>query len=223
MDQREREREQCRQQYLAAMGVTSWLPVDALPGAAPSPQWVWESEQPGSIDQQAVSGPSPESQATAANQASLSGSPATLPVTSPVAADTPRAGAADAKRTTAALQQMLSSESSSSAAKSRSVEPIVPETPAVNSAPAEQLSNNSPIPESELPIPKGDIVAEEPVVPRFRVAVLAYEDCLVVNELPLDVLQGMTTKHQQLLQRILGSIALGKGSPKVQLLAWPVV
>ena len=47
--------EQLRQQYLAAIGVTSWLPTRVLPGAAPSPEWAWQDHsQPDTQPQRSV-------------------------------------------------------------------------------------------------------------------------------------------------------------------------
>ena len=35
--------QQLRHQYLDAMGITSWLPREQLPGALPTPDWVWNT------------------------------------------------------------------------------------------------------------------------------------------------------------------------------------
>jgi len=38
--------QQQRHQYLEALGITSWLPQQPLPGAAPSEDWVWDFRYP---------------------------------------------------------------------------------------------------------------------------------------------------------------------------------
>lgn len=38
--------EQQRHQYLDALGISSWLPRDVLPGAAPSADWIWDFSYP---------------------------------------------------------------------------------------------------------------------------------------------------------------------------------
>ena len=38
--------EQQRHQYLEALGISSWLPRAELPGAAPTPDWVWDFSYP---------------------------------------------------------------------------------------------------------------------------------------------------------------------------------
>ena len=218
--------EQYRQQYLAAMGVTSWLPLDALPGAAPSPQWVWQSAQSKSPAAETVSS---DHSAISAPTAAAKADPATH---------------SDARKTTAALQQMLSGESARAATRasvtaasevsspdSRLVSDVSTAAvanakvsdPASTQSPSLNSDNDIAPPQSAAPDQGAEQQDAESRVPRFRLAVLAYKDCLVVNELPLDVLQGMTAKHQQLLQRILASIGLGQGDANVQLLAWPVV
>lgn len=59
--------------------------------------------------------------------------------------------------------------------------------------------------------------------PRFRLAMVVYDDALVISQLPMDVLQPLVPEHQALLHRILQSIGLGIGSSKTQLFAWPIV
>lgn len=59
--------------------------------------------------------------------------------------------------------------------------------------------------------------------PRFRLAMLAYGDALVICQMPLDVLQSFPPEHQRLVQRILQSVGLGQGDMRQQMFAWPIV
>ncbi|WP_207063810.1 hypothetical protein [Motiliproteus sp. SC1-56] len=181
--------EQLRQQYLAAMGITSWLPVRPLPGAAASPAWEWLSAAP------AVQQPLPESTPAAA---------------AAPAVDSPRP-AASRVGTKPDLKQLLD------------VSGLRAEKPAPSPSPASPpVTPSAPVssPESE---PEGTVQKAAGEVPRFRLAMIRYEDCLVVDELPLQSLQGFSAAHRTLLGRILASVGLGQGEPQVQAFTWPLV
>ena len=212
-------REQQRQQYLGTMGITSWLPVRPLSGALPSPEWQWEK-----IELQ-TSGRSSNSQVDAGSSAiqqksgqpsisvsnasivkavlaensetsSVSAPPLSLTKASPVGFQAP----------TAAIHQLLSDDRAT-LSEVASVRPSAESEVGVS----EEQEASSP--------------AREPqsAVPRFRLAFVGYKDCLVINEMPIDVVQGFTAIHQALLDRILLSVGLGGGEPNIQLFAWPVV
>lgn len=63
--------------------------------------------------------------------------------------------------------------------------------------------------------------------PRFRMAMVAFSDCLAIVQLPMDVLQALAPEHQRLIKRILSSVGLGlnesDGDGNIQLFAWPIV
>ncbi|OMH38106.1 hypothetical protein [Motiliproteus sp. MSK22-1] len=210
-------REQQRQQYLAAMGVTSWLPVRPLSGALSSPEWEWQKTDLQSDSQSPVSpasgagapaipqqsaqvNPPRNSSLTAkehlAEHSDWSASAASLSLT--------KASNAGAQAPTAAIHQLLSNDSLAGAEVSRVPSPVKAE-----------VSEEKDVPSA--------VVEQQKPVPRFRLAFIGYKDCLVVNEMPIDVIQGFTAIHQALLDRILSSVGLGNGEANVQLFAWPVV
>ncbi len=177
--------EQQRQRYLVTMGITPWLPVRALPGAASSPEWDW---------QRCDTDASPARPAAAAESVQASAQPVA----------SARAGSERAAPT-AAIQQLLAAPASV-AADARPEPAVVAEK---QPSPSETQHTSA---------------AEEPLpVPRFRLAFVGYRDCLVVTDLPMDVIQGFTGSHQKLLDRILASVGLGEGEPRIKLFAWPVV
>ncbi|MEH6626979.1 MAG: hypothetical protein V7739_11075 [Motiliproteus sp.] len=218
--------EQYRQKYLAAMGITPWLPVRSLPGAACSAEWQWRA-QDAEAAKPIVSGPS---------EGSIANSAVTNSVVSNSNGSVTSGTGSRARAATSAIQELLS-EPLTAESGSRLPQPAADgHSTAAQTVASVQISTaaGSPVEAlSQSKIASGDdaarakeVVANEPhigSVPRFRLAVIAFGDCLVVNELPLDVLQGMTALHQQLLERILMSVGLGSGSAHTQLLAWPVV
>ena len=55
----------------------------------------------------------------------------------------------------------------------------------------------------------------------FKLAFVAFDDCLVVDALPPQSRQGLSLQHQSLLEKILRSIGLQGGQGDVFLLPWP--
>ncbi len=191
--------EQLRQRYLTAMGVTSWLPVRSLPGAAASATWRWSELAPAGAGAQG-------SRAEARSPASaVASGPAAGTGSSAVAAATRQRPQA----ASAAIQQLLSTQ------------PVA--VPVAQPEPRTGVDSADPSATSAPPAAPATAVTEALPVPRFRLALVGYADCLVVNELPLQGLEGYTAGHQQLLSQILASIGLGQGDPQLQLFAWPVI
>lgn len=179
------QQEQLRQQYLAAMGVTAWLPVRALPGAAASPVWHWSSRDEPAVRPRPAVQPQPHTQLPPQQEPSV------------------------AKPARADIRQLLADPS----LRSEAPPPARPaaEPPA---APAE--------PEAAPSVVESPSRSRAPV-PRFRLALIRYSDCLVVDELPLQSLQGFSPAHRALLARILASVGLGGSEPRVEAFAWPLV
>ncbi|MEH6649293.1 MAG: hypothetical protein V7707_04615 [Motiliproteus sp.] len=199
-----------RQQYLAAMGVTSWLPRQPLPSAAPSPQWQWldpasggdtatrTAAQAGRVTPaQGVSGVAQARSALAGLMSTQPGSQAKPQVEPQSESQAPTAvvpsgtlvakpAAVDHLPTAVTVQSPPSTvgkELDQSKTKTNSVA-------TVTAALTRQLS------------------ASPDEVPRFRLALLAYRHCLVVTELPLRHAQPWSDAHQQLLTAIVAAIGL---------------
>ncbi|MFT6915032.1 MAG: hypothetical protein ACJAWL_001335 [Motiliproteus sp.] len=190
--------EQLRQQYLAAMGVTLWLPRQVLPGAAASPAWHWQAAAPessgskpavaadlttasvrpathGAPLRQLVQGTS----AAAPVQPAQSAEPPVLP-----AAAAPEHQAADAV-VEAAVDAVVVKPSASPALA------VATTATAISTDPAALPSSRSK------------------AVPHFRLAMVSYSDCLVITDLPTRNAQVWSAEHQRLLNAIVAAVGLG--------------
>ncbi|WP_210396683.1 hypothetical protein [Motiliproteus sediminis] len=172
--------EPLRQRYLAAMGITPWLPTRALPGACPSPRWHWQPLDPlpavGEVKAQA-----PVAPATAESRVS-------------------QKPAADSARVDVRSLIGVSDLSSNP------VKPVAP-----------QEATPAPVtPSSE---PAAPLMS---AIPRFRLLLVRYADCLVLDDLPLDPSQPVTPQHQSLLAAILASVGLGGDVLKSHIVSWPM-
>ncbi|HEY5718020.1 MAG TPA: hypothetical protein VIS52_05950, partial [Motiliproteus sp.] len=49
-----------------------------------------------------------------------------------------------------------------------------------------------------------------------------FDDCLVLNDLPLDPQLQVSPQHHQLLRAILAAVGLGAGSAQLRTLSWPM-
>jgi len=183
--------EPLRQQYLAAMGIRSWLPRHALPGARPSPLWCWQSlpedaASPAVARSAVVAAPTAERQ-TVAQEAS------------------PRDRA---ERPRIDVRALLGAGDNAAPAPA-------PEPPREAALPAEA---EAPTAAQVQPIPAVDPSA----IPRFRILLARYANCLVLNDLPLDPKQPVSPQHHRLLNAILAAVALGGGEARLNTLSWPM-
>jgi hypothetical protein len=182
-------REQVRQSYLSAMGVTTWLPTRSLPGAPESPLWRWttrrvSADKPGVPAKVAVSTGAPVKKQ--------------LPRVEDRGLDAPDSS----KQPSVDLRQLLQDPVGHSAVETRQTAP--------------ELSAPEP--------PRALRSAATAEIPQFRLALIGYPGFLVVNELPLETLYGLTAHHQKFLGDIL--LALGYREPQVlqvQEIVWPMI
>ena len=171
--------QQQRHQYLEALGITSWLPTQALPAAAPSADWVWDFRYP------APEIPFSDTPAAGGNRA---------------AATKPAAPKMDAAKARAALNDTLALVADSGKQK-----------PAARKAEPEAKPVAKPKPRSTE-------------IPRFKLAMLAMGDWLVIDSLPTASADGFSERHQQLLKNI--SVFLGPDIPplpRAAVLNWPML
>lgn len=192
-----------RHEYLAAMGITSWLPRRQLQAARPTPDWVFdfcwpETDVPGASDRNAQA-PSPGS----------------APMVSPEAA---RAAAQQARA------ELNASLSDKAVPPAPAPQPVRAAQAAAESAPPAQAAT-MPEPEfvtaAELEAP-----AEQTEQAPFKLAFMRYSDCLVIDSLPPRARHSATQAdaHQQiLLDKILRSIGLQGGTASdYYMLPWPM-
>ncbi len=221
---------QRRHQYLEAMGISSWLPRNVLPGAKPTPAWVWEFVYPEPVDPDAAvvdakaasqpTGASRQSVPTAVTAAAARQARADLAasfagladnkspppaVTSPIAASTAVVDAVEHPARTVA--QAVTEHPSPVPAIGR----VQRDTPAADVSPDES---------STVAIPRPDTQAAQAP---FKLAFISYADCLVIDALPPQSRQGVSTQHQVLLGKILQSMGLQGGDPvELFMLPWPM-
>ncbi|SEQ96583.1 hypothetical protein SAMN03080615_03438 [Amphritea atlantica] len=199
-----------RNQYLETLGIVSWLPRRQLPGARPTPDWVWEYcwPQPASATDVAATGSAPilkpADRAHAAKQAR-----------------------AELSASFGEEQKAVSAGSASAAAAPARPEVQVPPTAPSEAVPAAaadiSLSQSVDI---DLPDP-----ATQTEQKPFKLAFMVYQDCLVIDSLPpvsvsarAQLNSGQADAHHQiLLDKILRSIGLSGGSAaEFYTLPWPM-
>jgi len=207
--------EQLRHQYLEAMGVSSWLPRQQLSGARPSPDWVFEFTYPDNGVVEASAG-----ERTAANVSS------SAPLATPAEV---KKAAAQARSDLAASLGGLDSAADKVKPASKLVTAdhshavVVTEANATpvkidSSLSAPVVIEQRPNAPIEVSMPKADNQQQEP----FKLAFMAFQDCLVVDSLPPRSHQG-SKQHHILLDKILRSIGLQGGIADQFLLPWPMV
>ena len=194
-----------RHQYLETMGIASWLPRRQLPGARPTPDWVWEYCWPESESAQSLDNP----QRAAASFLH------------------PADRAIAAKQARAELSASFGATVEAKPEKIKVQPTPQPVTPpeSVPLPVAEVLAVSQPdAPVIDLPEP-----AEQTEQKPFKLAFMAYQDCLVIDSLPpvsSATRQGSgqaDAHHQILLDKILRSIGLVGGSAAdYYTLPWPM-
>ena len=197
-----------RNQYLETMGIVSFLPRRQLPGARPTPDWVWEYCWPESGSDQSQGG----------SEGSTAGS-----------FINPADRAIAAKQARAELSASFGSpvvDKPEKVAVPPVSQPLSPPKPAHAPVPVTEILEVAQ-PEAiaiDLPEP-----AEQTEQKPFKLAFMAYKDCLVIDSLPpvsSANRQGSgqaDAHHQILLDKILRSIGFVGGSAgDYYTLPWPM-
>lgn len=199
--------EQQRHQYLAAMGVTSWLPRAVLPGAKPSPDSVYQFIY-GHMDEDFSSDDAPDEMPALSDgePAHVSSSPAgqRKPQMAPVTAESLHLSPAPSKH------PVISNNDS--------IAPIANNSTASASVDVTPTSADMP-----------QLVIEPRVskekAPRFRLGFWLYKDVLVIDSLPLLSRGGIPQgKYQALCANMITAMGLSAellATPYV--LAWPML
>ncbi|BBB25055.1 hypothetical protein [Amphritea japonica] len=202
-----------RHQYLETMGIVSWLPRRQLPGARPTPDWVWE-----------YCWPEDES-----SQSSEKGKTATASFVNP------------ADRAIAAKQARAELSASFDAPARKTVPEKAAATPAASTPQPVRSPESAPKPVAEVVeglavVAQPEVVAidlpepaEQTEQSPFKLAFMAYQDCLVIDSLPpvsSATRQGSAqadAHHQILLDKILRSIGfVGGSATDYYTLPWPM-
>ncbi len=221
---------QLRHQYLDALGITCWLPRTPLPGARPSPDWVWQYRQgiadaPDDADgfDDAAYASEPRSEAAAQTQAGASAAP-------------------ERERTGPGRGALLDSLAAKGPAVKSAPEfapaPTIarPPVPAAAPAPAAVSAAATAVVSAAATGAGSPIVAgvggeslvqplrrsEPQVIPEFKLAFLSMGDGLIIDSLPPQSRGGFSAAHRRLalaLWRALGRPVAE--SPNAQILPWP--
>ena len=217
-----------RDQYLETMGIVSWLPRRQLPGARPTPDWVWEY----CWSENETAGVSGDAQGSAAK-------PILKPADRAIAAKQARAelsASFGSQQKTAAVSASVSAPASVSPQPQS--EAIPPHQPAVSPAPRSTAPESVPaasiaddiIPPQPVDIDLPDPSAQTDQKP-FKLVFMIYQDCLVIDSLPPVSVSARGQQnsghadahHQILLDKILRSIGLSGGSTaEFYTLPWPM-
>lgn len=220
-----------RNQYLETLGIVSWLPRRQLPGAQPTPDWVWEYCWPEADDSAgAVSNAkatpilNPADRALAAKQARAElsasfGRETNVKVTSTVAPSMTKPAVnsqANIVNTAAEVSAPSASAASIPQVASTAVMSVsTPSKPATIADTGIELSTAS---------------EQTPQKP-FKLAYMVYQDCLVIDSLPpvsasarSPLNSGQADAHHQiLLDKVLRSLGLSGGSAsEYHTLPWPM-
>lgn len=217
-----------RNQYLETMGIVSWLPRRQLPGARPTPDWVWEY----CWSENETAGASGDAQGTAAK-------PILKPADRAIAAKQARAElsasfGAQPKAATVSDASVTAAAAASPQSQSQP-EPVRPNQPAVSPAlrPESVLTecvSDDITPSLPVNIDLPDASAQTEQKP-FKLAFMIYQDCLVIDSLPPVSVSARAQQnsgqadahHQILLDKILRSIGLEGGSTtEFYTLPWPM-
>ena len=218
--------QQLRHQYLDAMGIVSWLPREQLPGALPTPDWVWEfcslpedlqpqvaQPQQATAQQSGAAAPrshnSPQNQQAAQQaRAALAASLGDKPVT---------------KVAPASIAPVQSDSSSVEPSIQQAVQQVVDKTTPATTVIAPPALDKA-FDAANIAAPEASVEADtdSDAQAPFKLAFVAFGDCLVIDTLPPQSRQGLSLQHQSLLEKILRSVGLEGGQGEVFLLPWPM-
>lgn len=192
-----------RQAYLEAMGIDTWMPVMALPGAAAAAYFEWD---------QLAATPATSAQATAERAQPADIAAATMPASSsPLAATQTPASAPVA--------------SSVSAAPAASSSPAMQQALAAVSAPKKSpvvtpVSQPDPSQASSQP---QDTLRSTDAVPEFHLAAMAFSRGVVVTDMPAKMSR-LSAEHIALLQAMLSAVTQQpEPMGNIKYFHWPMV
>ncbi|RDH45714.1 hypothetical protein [Zooshikella ganghwensis] len=194
--------EQQRQEYLKAMGITSWYSRYSLAHALPSNPLLWTDVSTPSINQIEADDTKrvdfQEAGSTAAtNLPNLHGF-----LHTPKRSEEKRS----LQKQTAVLSQQLKSVINTD------------ESPS-----SQDLKNNQQV---ESKNKATDVSSAQPVssrqpVPTFRLAVCTCQDALIITDLPYSSREGFTKQHQSLLMNILAALNWSVSLKDINIFSWP--
>lgn len=189
--------EQQRHQWLAALGIDSWLPRAALPAAAPSPDWVLQFRAGGASAQ-----PRPAGVAVAPSvpPASVSRPAAPRIDTAALLGETPPV---DARR-----------QAERSPAERSPAERNLTERGPTERGPTEHGPETA-VARARRPQP----------APRFKLAFLLRGELLIVDSLPPHQPDGFSRQHRRLLQGITTALGIAGAQElsAASMLPWPML
>lgn len=186
--------EQLRHQYLDALGISSWLPRDVLPGAAPSADWIWDFSYPAPEIPFSEKGTPGASAAEAKAALSIDPAAARASLTRSFG-DAPKPE----------VKEALWKKEASPQPKKAAAKPVL-EPASDDMAHSDTDSQKSTKPQ-----------------PRFKLALARYGRVLVVDSLPPQSLQDYSKQHDALAAAIVRSISGAQVAlqEKPSLLPWP--
>ncbi len=187
--------EQLRHHYLTALGVSSWLPQRPLPGAAPSPDWVWDFRYP-----------APPIPFAEEDYAGGAGGDAAAPVASRPRPQPMRPAPQDMKAARAMLARTLAAAEAE-------------QPPASAPEPAADGSDASPVAPATA-APGAPHAAQQ--VPHFKLAFVTLGPLLLVDSLPPQGKMGFSEHHRNLLTAIARALCPDlPPCPAPSMLPWP--
>ncbi len=209
--------QQLRHQYLDAMGIVSWLPREQLPGALPTPDWVWEfCSLPEDLQPQTAQ-PSPSATGTS----TAAPRPQNSQQNQQAAQQARAALAASLGDKTAEKTAPVPKVQKADARVEEVVQQVVDKTAALPEA-APALDKAFDATNIAAPDAAAEAETDSEVQAPFKLAFVSFGDCLVVDTLPPQSRQGLSLQHQSLLDKILRSVGLQGGQGDVFLLPWPM-
>ena len=190
--------QQQRHQYLEALGITSWLPQQSLPGAAPSEDWVWDFRYP--APDIPFSDGDYEDSAGDSSDALLQ----------------PQAGHSQQRPRPKPMQ---SSPKSREAARAMLAQTLGADLDTQSQKKTAKPVEVAPVVEAEVATP----VATGKPDPRFKLAFVQAGPLLLIDSLPTHGQEGFTDHHRHLAQAICATLLPDRPQlPDASLLPWPM-
>lgn len=222
--------EQLRHQYLQALGISSWLSREPLPGARASEDWVWQFQQGATDDWDAGEALDGDYDDSSAGDAGTGVAVASDP--GPARRSEAPAGAGRAA--------LLDSLDAAPAAVEKPAQPQPPgqspvepaysvKAPAAAAPVSVQATPVAPSADgrgtlaeaSETAVPRTRRV-EQQVVPEFKLAFLPMGDGLIIDSLPPQSRGGFSAAHLRLAMSLWRALGMPASEPpRAQLLPWP--
>lgn len=193
--------EQQRQEYLQAMGITSWYSRYSLAHALPSNPLLWTDVSTSSINQIEADDTKRVDFQEAGSSAATS-----LPnlhgfLHTPKCSKEKRSLQNQATVLSQQLKSVINTDES----------------------PSQDLKNNQQV---ESKNKATDVSSVQPVrsrqpVPTFRLAVCTCQDALIITDLPYSSREGFTKQHQSLLMNILAALNWSVSLKDINIFSWP--